>query len=104
MEALIKKLIFMHGKPDNIPDNSKYLPGIGASAFFHIEKSEKQDLYRIRRFNENGKLDCDQIFRLQTKGFDISSEFEFTYVSHCAKCTVLQNKLKYIFISLASIS
>ena len=77
---------------------------IGASAFFHIEKSEEQNLYRIKRFNENGKLDCDQIFRLQTKGFDISSDFEFTYVSHCAKCTVIQNGFKYIFVSLASIS
>ena len=91
-------------KPANIPENSKYLHGIGASAFFYIEKSKEQNLYRIRRFNENGKLDCDQIFRLQTKGFDISSEFEFTYVSHCAKCTVIQNGFKFIFVSLASIS
>ncbi len=95
---------FMSDKPANIPENSKYLHGIGASAFFLIEKTEEQDLFRIRRFNENGKLDCDQIFRLQTKGFDISSDFEFTYVSHCAKCTVIQNGFKYIFVSLASIS
>ena len=91
-------------KPANIPENSKYLHGIGASAFFHIEKSKEQNLYRIRRFNENGKLDCDQIFRLQTKGFDISSDFEFNYVSHCAKCTVLQTGKKYVFFSVASIS
>ncbi|NOZ35861.1 MAG: hypothetical protein GXO80_11255 [Chlorobi bacterium] len=94
----------MYGKPDNIPDNSKYLPGIGASVFFHIEMKENNNLYRIRRFNEDGKLDCDQIFRLLTPGFDINSEFEFTYVSHCAKCTILQNDSKFIFVSLASIS
>lgn len=97
----------MHGKPDNIPnipDNSKYLSGIGASAFFHIEPTDDKTLFRIRRFNEDGRLDCDQIFRLQGSGFNISSEFEITYVSHCAKCTVIQNGIKYIFVIVASIS
>ncbi len=90
--------------PINIPENSKYLPGIGASAYFHIEKTDDKTLFRIRRFNENGKLDCDQIFRLQNRGFDIHSDFEITYVSHCAKCTVLQNGKKYVFTVVASIS
>ncbi len=94
----------MHNKPDNILENSKYLPGTGASAFFHIEATENDTLFRIRRFNENGKLDCDQIFRLLTPGFEIYSDFEITYVSHCAKCTVLQKNKKFIFVSLASVS
>ncbi len=94
----------MSERRENIPENSKYLPGIGASAFFHIEATGNDDLFRIRRFKENGKLDCDQIFRLQSPGFDIHSEFEITYVSHCAKCTVIQNGKKYIFVIAASVS
>ncbi len=94
----------MRNLPDNIPESSKYLPGTGASSFFHIEATEEDTLFRIRRFNENGRLDCDQIFRLVTAGFDISSEFEITYVSHCTKCTVLQRNKKFIFVSLASVS
>jgi len=94
----------MSEKPDNIPENSKYLPGIGASAFFHIEATNDKELFRIRRFYEDGKLDCDQMFHLQNAGFDIHSDYEFTYVSHCAKCTVIQNDKKYIFVVIASVS
>jgi len=33
----------MFEKPDNIPDKSMYLPGIGTSAFFHIEATNDKE-------------------------------------------------------------
>jgi len=90
----------MQTKPANIPINSKYLHGVGASAYFYIQETSDKNIFTIKRFNEKGELDCDNLFQPQTEGFNINSEFKFTFVSHCLKCTIIQNNKKYIFIKL----
>jgi len=83
-------------KPSNIPPNSQWLSGIGSGSWFHIQ--EIGELYRIRRFCPNGSVECDNKFLLINKGFEINKYFEFTYISHCQKCTIKQNELLYIFL------
>ena len=83
-------------KPLNIPSNSQWLSGIGSGSWFHIQKIG--ELYRIRRFCPNGSVECDNKFLLTNKGFEINKYFEFTYISHCQKCTIKQNELLYIFL------
>ena len=82
-------------KPANIAETAQLLKGIGASSWFTI-KSEG-NLYRIERFSLDGKLECSRLFRVEPNTFDINHEHEFTYISHCKECTILQNDRTYKF-------
>lgn len=97
---------FIHGAltvpeyPNNIPNGCKWLGGEGYGVWFLITKpaqlSEKK--YRIVRYSHTGNLDCDRIFELKSdKPFFIDKEFEFAYISHCQKCTIVQNGNFFIF-------
>ena len=85
----------MMSKPKNIEENSQLLKGIGASSWFHI--SEEGRKYRIKRYSEKGELECSRIFSVNDSNFDINTPFEFTYISHCKECTILQNNKVFIF-------
>jgi hypothetical protein len=80
-------------KNNKIPKNAQWLGGIGSGSWFSIEQ-QKTDFY-IKRFSENGDLECAGIFRLQKTGFDINNPYQFTYLSHCKMCTIIQNKTEY---------
>jgi len=82
-------------KPKNIDLNAQLIKGIGASSWFVI-KSEG-NLYRIERFSPDGELECSRLFRAEPNTFDINHEYEFTYISHCKECTILQNNRAYKF-------
>jgi hypothetical protein len=82
-------------KPQNIDSSSQLIKGIGASSWFTI-KSEG-DLYRIERFSTDGELECSRLFRAKPSTFNINHEYEFTYISHCKECTILQNDRPYKF-------
>ena len=82
-------------KPVSIEETAQLLKGIGASSWFTI-KSEG-DLYRIERFSPEGELECSRIFMAEPNTFDINHEYEFTYISHCKECTILQNNETYKF-------
>ena len=81
--------------PKNIEKDAKLLKGTGANAWFHITK--ENDQYRIKRYSEDGELDCSRIFKLEQDGFDIDSKYEITYVSNCKECRILQNNIIYLF-------
>ena len=82
-------------KPVNIKETAQLIKGIGASSWFTI-KSEG-NLYKIERFSPEGELECSRLFRAEPNTFDINHEHEFTYISHCKECTILQNNQTYKF-------
>ena len=82
-------------KPANIEETAQLLKGIGASSWFTI-KSEG-NLYRIERFSPEGELECSRLFRAEPNTFQVNHEYEFTYISHCKECTILQNNQSYKF-------
>jgi hypothetical protein len=82
-------------KPANIKETAQLIKGIGASSWFTI-KSEG-DLYKIERFSADGELECSRLFRENTNTFDINHKYEFTYISHCKECTIIQNEITYKF-------
>ena len=47
-------------KPKNISVNAQLLTGAGASSWFEIVKEES--LYRIKRYSEEGELECSRLF------------------------------------------
>jgi len=82
-------------KPANIEETAQLLKGIGASSWFTIKL--EGNLYRIERFSLDGELECSRLFRAEPNTFDINHEHEFTYISHCKECTILQNDRTYKF-------
>jgi hypothetical protein len=78
-----------------ISKKAQLIEGIGASSWFTI--TTEKDLYRIERFSLEGELECSRLFEAEPNTFDINSTYEFTYLSHCKECTIIQNKLTFKF-------
>lgn len=74
--------------------DAQKLEGIGSGAWFQWVEStgEQRDYHRIRRFNDLGELDFDGVFH--STDFDPGQAFEFTYLSHCKVCHVIQGGRK----------
>lgn len=85
----------MKERHKDIPKRAQFLEGIGASSWFEIIKEE---VYRIIRFAEDGIMECNSLFIIIGEDeFAIDEGFEFSYISHCDKCTIIQNNKKIIF-------
>ena len=85
----------------NIPKNAQLVEGIGASSWFDIIKEEQ--FYRIIRYSENGVTECNSLFFILGEDeFTISEKFEFTYISHCEKCSIIQHGERISFKRLKS--
>jgi hypothetical protein len=84
-------------RPKNIPEQSKFLEGVGESAWFHIQRNGSFGTYQISRYDVLGDLECQYIAKPNNTAFDIDAEYEISYVSHCMKCTIIQNGTKIIF-------
>ncbi|MGY8950861.1 MAG: DUF6695 family protein [Flavobacteriales bacterium] len=74
-------------KPKNISEKAQLLKGL-YSSWFEITEEERE--FRIKRYSEKGKLECDRIFTTDTD-FDINKDYKFTYISHCKECNIIQN-------------
>ena len=84
-------------KPTHIPQHVEWLLGQGAGTWFCIDKIATN--FRIRRYTPEGELDCDRIFKMEENGivFNIEQPYEFTHISHCSKCRIIQNETVFVF-------
>ena len=81
--------------PKNISEKAQLIEGIGASSWFTM--TAEQGRYRITRFSLEGELECSRLFYVEPNTFDINSAYEFSYISHCKECTIIQNKRTFKF-------
>ena len=80
----------------NIPKKAQWLSGtVGSGSWFSI--TEEKNKYRIKRFSPEGKLECDRIFTVDNSAFDLHIDYQFTFLSHCKECTIIQNEITYKF-------
>jgi len=80
----------------NIPEKAQWLSGtVGSGSWFFI--SAEKSHYRIQRFCSEGNLECDKIFTVDNSTFDIEFDYQFTFLSHCKECTIIQNEITYKF-------
>ena len=82
-------------RPENISEKAQLISGIGASSWFTIK--QENEYFRIERFSPDGELECSRLFDTTPSNFDVKQPFEFTYLSHCKECTIIQNGLTYKF-------
>jgi hypothetical protein len=80
----------------NIPNKAQWLSGtVGSGSWFFISAEKRK--YRIKRFSPEGKLECDRLFTTDNSTFDLHINYQFTFLSHCKECTIIQNKIIYKF-------
>ena len=80
----------------NISDKAQWLSGtVGSGSWFFI--SAEKSRYRIQRYCPEGKLECDRIFTVDNSTFDLRIDYQFTFLSHCKECTIIQNGITYKF-------
>ena len=72
------------------------LEGIGSDAYFEVIKDEElpKNHFRIKRYNHHLVEDFDGVY--YAENFDKLKPFQFTYDSHCAFCTIIQDEKKII--------
>jgi len=74
--------IVEENKDVKLPQSVFCLSGTGGDTYFQLDKTEKSHLFRIRRYNEYGELEIDDIYQLQSIGFNVNKPFEFSYISN----------------------
>lgn len=78
-------------KPNHLPNNAQWLAGEGCGSWFHLEINH--DIFLIKRYSPSGKLECAGNFVQETgERFSPEYEYNFTFLSHCAKVTIIQNE------------
>lgn len=81
---------------NNLPEPVICLSGIGSHAYFQLEKTEKSHLFRIRRYSEYGDLEIDDIFQLQSIGFNVNKTFLFDYISNGIAVKIKQDEKIFV--------
>lgn len=82
---------------NHIPAHAQWLSGEGAGSWFLLERN--RDDFLITRFSSHGKVECRGIFNCEgEKTFNLDRKYEFTHISHCSKCTIVQEGIKFIFL------
>tara|TARA_B100001142_G_C14145014_1_gene582173 strand:- start:20 stop:289 length:270 start_codon:yes stop_codon:yes gene_type:complete len=81
--------------PENISEKAQLIKGIGASSWFTI--AIEKNYYRIERFSIEGELECSRLFEAIPNTFNVNLPYEFTYISHCKQCTIIQDKNTFKF-------
>lgn len=83
-------------KPSSAPANAQWLSGQGVGVWFAV--SIRDEHFFIQRYSAEGKLDCEGYFELEGERiFDLNEPYQFTHISHCAKCRIEQNGNVLVF-------
>lgn len=77
--------------------HAQWLGGIAAGAWFEIYDIGSKTEYRFRRISPYGNIDCDGIYNVSDKSFDINSDYEFVHYSNCLFFHINQGSKKYRF-------
>ncbi len=86
-------------RPKEVPAQANWLSGVGAGAWFHIEKTSKPDEFRGQRYDACGTIRYSHIFRLQSGQFDAQRPYELVHDCHAERKTVLQDGLIVVLLA-----
>lgn len=85
-------------RPISIPENAQWLAGEGAGSWFSVCQKTNNPKYHITRFSPDGIIECSGFFNcLSETTFNLNTPYFFTYLSHCQKVTLVQNKIVFVF-------
>jgi len=75
-----------------------FLKGTGSSAKYTLKSTENKSQFEISKFTESGIELFTKKYSCIQKGFDISDDYQFGYLSTGLKCIVKQKTKTYIFV------
>lgn len=78
-----------------IPEYAHCLAGVGGNTFFTVKRTSRSHLFRIRRYSEDGHLEIDDFYKLNTVGFDITRPYRIDYISTGIHVKIRQGDLVY---------
>lgn len=85
------KLLASPLKPVHLPASVQWLAGEGCGSWFYIERNKGD--FVIKRYSPNGKVECAGNFIQETgEAFNEEDEYSFTFLSHCSRVCIMQNK------------
>ena len=56
-----------------------------------IVNTNKNTEFRFRRISPHGNIDCDGIYKVNNKSFDVNSNYKFVHYSNCQFFHINQN-------------
>ncbi len=62
--------------------HAQWLSGIAAGAWYELYKTDKVNIFRMRRVSPYGNIDCDKHFTSEDH-FDIDKPYQFVHYSNC---------------------
>lgn len=78
-------------------EHAQWLGGIAAGAWFEIYDLNSVSEYRFRRISPYGNIDADAIYKINSQGFNIDSEYQFIHYSNCKFYHIEQDAMQYKF-------
>ncbi|GAB5565825.1 MAG: hypothetical protein Wins2KO_28880 [Winogradskyella sp.] len=72
-------------------EHAQWLSGIAAGAWFELYDLDNVLEYRFRRVSPYGHVDCDGVYNLNDRGFDIKTDYQFVHYSNCLFFHIKQN-------------
>jgi hypothetical protein len=88
---------------DCLSNDSQWLPGVGAGAWFELFKTEFEDQYWFKRTSSFGTVDVEAKFVVDDTSFRIDLPYQFTYNTNCNHIEIRQNKQLFQFNSVANL-
>ncbi len=76
-------------KPPHLKANAQWLSGIGAGAWFQLQKSGKNGLFQIDRISPTGAIDFQHLYKTEHP-FQEATPYRFVYDSNAHYCTLEQ--------------
>ena len=82
-------------RPETLPKGAQWLAGQGAGTWFSLTSNTDFEAghFRVQRFSPQGEIECDRMMRHHSgPNLDPNNPYQFTWISHCQKCTILQGE------------
>ncbi len=93
----LKGVLTKPAQPAGLPENAQWLAGEGAGSWFAILPAGGEK-FEITRFSPEGKVECSGRFAISgNQSFDIGKPYQFDYLSHCGKVSLIHGKQKIEF-------
>ncbi|OIQ27897.1 MAG: hypothetical protein BM564_10880 [Bacteroidetes bacterium MedPE-SWsnd-G2] len=82
---------------DNLGQYAKWVPGIGAGAWFDLYEQSKSGNLLFKRVNPYGTVDVHGVYESPKKGFSLNRDFKYEGYADCRRFSIRQHNQLYHF-------
>lgn len=78
-------------------DHAQWLSGIAAGAWFELQQTDNEKLFRFKRISPNNTIDVDGLYEVEKLGFDYGKSYQYIQYSNCEFFHIQQEDVIYRF-------